>query len=175
MKKIERILDRLIGLVSFVSYAGFTSIMLLIVTDVFFRYVFNDPIMGSYEITERLVFCAVFASFSYAQRQKAHVRITMIILLFPSKLEFLCAAITELLSSAIALVIAYAAFVQGRTALNANYVSGVLAMPLYPFFWVECVTMIAFSATLLFDAVKSFTALFDDEAAKEIQAALSEN
>ena len=173
MKNFERILDRLIGFVSVVSYVGFISIMLLIVVDVFCRYVFNDPIMGSYEITERMVFCAVFASFAYAQRQKAHVHITMLIMLFPRKLKFLCTAFTGLLSSIIAIYIAYAAYVQGRTALNSNYITGVLAIPLYPFYWVECLTMGAFFVTLFFDAVKSFCALFNDEAAKEIQEAWS--
>jgi len=170
VKKLECRLDSVVGVVSLVSYVGFTLIMLITVVDVFARFMFNDPIMGSYEIIERTVFCAVFASFAYAQRQKAHIHITMLTMMFPRKLQFLCYALTGLLSSAIAIFMAYAAFVQGRTALNSNYVTGVLSIPLYPFYWVEGVTLGAFAVTLLFDAIKSFIALVDDDTAKEVQA-----
>jgi len=170
VKKLECRLDSVVGVVSLVSYVGFTLIMLITVVDVFARFMFNDPIMGSYEIIERTVFCAVFASFAYAQRQKAHIHITMLTMLFPRKLQFLCYAFTGLLSSAIAIFMAYAAFVQGRTALNSNYVTGVLSIPLYPFFWLEGLTMGAFFVTLLFDALKSLIALVDDDTAKEVQA-----
>ncbi|GHV42822.1 hypothetical protein FACS1894187_25230 [Synergistales bacterium] len=63
MKKFERFLDKAISLVSVVSYAGFFAIMILTVIDVFVRFVYNDPILGSYEIIERIVFYGVFASF----------------------------------------------------------------------------------------------------------------
>ncbi|MDR1874973.1 MAG: TRAP transporter small permease [Synergistaceae bacterium] len=170
MKKFENALNRVIGWVSVISYAGFFFIMLLTVVDVFVRFVFNSPILGSYEIIERVVFCAVFASFAYAQTQRSHIQISMLLLMFPRGLRHVCVAFTGLLSAVIALFMAYAAVVQGRTAFNAHYVTGVLRISLYPFYWVEAATMFAFFVTLLFDAVKSMVAIFDDEAAKEIQS-----
>jgi TRAP-type C4-dicarboxylate transport system permease small subunit len=147
--------------------------MILTVFDVFVRFVYNDPILGSYEIIERMVFCGVFASFAYAQLQKSHIQITMVVMYFPNKLRFLCVALTGLLSAAIALVMAYAAVVQGGVALRSNYVTGVLMIPLHPFYWVEAATMFAFFVTLLLDAVKSAAAMFDADLAKEIQSTWS--
>ncbi|GHV33299.1 hypothetical protein FACS1894187_01180 [Synergistales bacterium] len=173
MKKFERFLDKAISLVSVVSYAGFFAIMILTVIDVFVRFVYNDPILGSYEIIERIVFCGVFASFAYAQLQKSHIQITMVIMHFPSKLRFLCVALTGLLSAAIVLVMAYAAVVQGGVAMRSGYVTGVLQIPLYPFYWIEAAAMFAFFVTLLFDAAKSAMAMFDADLAKEIQSTWS--
>ena len=173
VKKFERNLDRFIGLVSVISYAGFLFIMLLTVFDVFGRFVYNKPIIGSYEIIERTVFCAVFASFAYAQRQKAHIHITMLVILFPSKLKFICTALTGLLASVIAMYITYAAFVHSDTASSFNYTTGVLRIPLYPFYWLQCFTMGAFSLTLFFDSLKSIIALFDDDTAREVHSTWS--
>jgi TRAP-type C4-dicarboxylate transport system permease small subunit len=170
MKKFEKFLDRVIGLVSAVSYVGFVLIMLITVVDVFMRFVFNSPILGSYEIIERVVFCGVFASFAYAQLQKSHIQISMLLLLFPRRLRHACVALTGLLSAAIVLVMAYAAVVQAQTAFKAHYVTGVLKIPLYPFYWIEGATMFAFFVTLLFDAIKNMAAIFDESAAREIQS-----
>jgi TRAP-type C4-dicarboxylate transport system permease small subunit len=170
MKNFEKKLNRVIGWLSAISYAGFFFIMALTVVDVFMRFAFNSPLLGSYEIIERTVFCGVFASFAYAQQQKSHIRITMLVLLFPRFLRHACVAFTGLLSATIALIMAYAAVVQAQTAFSAHYVTGVLKIPLYPFYWVEAAMMFAFFVTLLFDAVKSIAAMFDEKMAKEIQS-----
>ncbi|MDR2390362.1 MAG: TRAP transporter small permease [Planctomycetota bacterium] len=170
MRKFENALNRVIGWVSIVSYAGFFFIMALTVIDVFMRFAFNNPILGSYEIIERTVFCGVFASFAYAQMHKSHIRITMLVRLFPRVLRYACVAFTGFLSAAIVLAMAYAAVIQARTAFTAHYVTGVLKIPLYPFYWIEGAMMFAFFVTLLFDAVKSMTAIFDEKAAREIQS-----
>jgi TRAP-type C4-dicarboxylate transport system permease small subunit len=170
MKNFEKFLERVIGLVSVVSYVGFGLIMLITVVDVFMRFVFNSPILGSYEIIERIVFCGVFASFAYAQLQKSHIQISMALLLLPRRLRYVCVTLTGLLSAGIVLIMAYAAVVQAQTAFKAHYVTGVLKIPLYPFYWIEGVTMFAFFVTLLFDAVKSMAAIFDEKIAQEIQS-----
>ena len=166
-------MDRLAAVVSLVSYGGFFVIMLLIVLDVFLRYAFNSPILGSYEIIERIIFCAVFASFAYAQTQKAHIHITMVLSMLHRKLRFLCTTFTGLLSAALALFVAYAAIRQGRVAQASHYTTSVLLIALYPFYWVEAAAMGVFFLTLLFDALKNFVAVFDDDTAREIQSTWS--
>jgi TRAP-type C4-dicarboxylate transport system permease small subunit len=97
----------------------------------------------------------------------------MVLSMLPRKLRFLCMTVTSLLSAAIAFFIIYAAIRQARTALASNYVTSVLSITLYPFYWVEAATMSVFLVTLLFDALKNFCAVFDDDVAREIQATWS--
>ena len=170
MKKFERVLDRLSGVISVISYSGIVLIMLITVVDVFLRFVYNRPIMGAFEIVEFTIYCAVFASFAYSQRQNAHVHIYSLMMLFPRKLRFFCSALTGILACVIVFYLTYAAYMQGHTALRHNYTTGVLRIPLHPLSWLQVATLTAFSLTLLFSAIKNLVAIFDDETAKEIQA-----
>jgi TRAP-type C4-dicarboxylate transport system permease small subunit len=172
MKKIKGLLRKLTAVLSLVSYVGFFGIMLLTVVDVFLRYVLSSPILGSYEIVERAVFCAVFASFAFAQTHKAHINITMLVDLFPVRLKMFCLFATGVMSSAAAFLIAYAATKLAARALASNYTTGVLAIPLYPFYWVEFLAMMVFGIVLLYDALKYLAAIFDE---KILQSVLSES
>ena len=147
--------------------------MALTVCDIAMRYITGVSILGVYEIVERVMICAVFASFAYTQTEHGHVQITMLISAFPQKLRFFIMVLNNLVSAAIALLVAYAAWRQGNVAFESQYTTGVLFIPLYPFYWVEIVTMVVFSLALLFEAVKSAVAIFNKEVADEIQSTWS--
>jgi len=168
MRKIEEVIGKLTGAISIISYIGFFFIMLFTVADVVLRFALSSPILGSYEIVERAMFCSVFASFAYAQSQKAHINITMLIDLFPVKLKLFCLSLTGMLSTCAAVFIAYAATKQANTAWAASYATSVLSIPLYPFYWTEFLCMLAFAATLLYDAIKYFFAIFNEDIARRV-------
>jgi len=168
MKKIDAFIGRITGTISIISYVGFFFIMIFTVLDVFLRHVFSSPILGSYEIVERSVFCAVFASFAYAQTQKAHINITMLVDFFPVRLKMFTGFVTELLSAITALLIAYAAMRQANTAFASNYTTAVLYIKLYPFYWVEFLCMVVFAMTLLYSALKNLLAIFSKNIMKEV-------
>jgi len=155
MNKIENMLNRVIGLVSVISYVCFFFIMMITILDVALRSLFNKPILGTYELVEQVVFCAVFASFAYGQQQKMNIHITLLTSLFPYRLERICSVFTYLLGAVIVGAIAYAAYVQSNVALSSRYKTWVLGIPTYPFYWVECVTMVVFFLLLILEACKS--------------------
>lgn len=161
MKKIEAAIERITGVISLISYIGFFFIMVFTVLDVLLRHMLSSPILGSYEIVERSVFCAVFASFAYAQTQKAHINITMLVDFFPVKLKMLSIFVTELLSAITALLIAYAAVRQANTAFASNYTTAVLYIRLYPFYWIEFICMFVFAITLFYNSAKHLVAIFN--------------
>lgn len=169
MKKIEQFIGKITGAVSVISYVGFFFIMVFTVLDVILRHALSSPILGSYEIVERAMFCAVFASFAYAQTQKAHINITMLIDLFPDKVTMFFRFVTELLAAVPAILIAYAATRQANTAFASNYTTAVLHIPLYPFYWVEFLCMSVFAVTLLFSAMKFLLAIFNEDILQEIK------
>ena len=68
------------------------------------------------------------------------------------------------------MLVAYAAMLQANVAMAAHYTTGILLIPLYPFYWVEVVSMIVLCIAFLFDIVKSIAALFRREIAEEIHS-----
>jgi TRAP-type C4-dicarboxylate transport system permease small subunit len=174
MKRVEELLGKLTTALSLASYVGFFSIMLLIVVDVFLRYVFSRPILGSYEIVERAVFCSVFASFAFAQTHKAHINISMLVDLFPVRLKMFCMFATGAMSSTAAFLIAYAATKLAARALASNYTTSVLGIPLYPFYWLEFLAMLIFGAALLLDALKYLLAMFYEEILQSVLSGQSQ-
>jgi TRAP-type C4-dicarboxylate transport system permease small subunit len=167
---MEELLGKLTTALSLVSYVGFFGIMALIVVDVFLRYAFSRPILGSYEIVERAVFCAIFGSFAYAQTQKSHINISMLVDLFPVKLKMFCLFATGLLSFTAAMLIAYAATILAGRALASNYTTAVLKISLYPFYWIEFLCMAVFGIVLLFDAIKYLLAIFNEDILKSVNS-----
>lgn len=170
MKKIRKFLDKLAEVISYISYAGIIITTLLIVVNVILRRLFNTPIMGVYELVERGMFCLVFASFAYGQSKKRHVHITILIELFPQKLKFLSYALTSFLSSIIAFVLTYASFIQIGYSIKAGTMTSSLFIPLYPFYFIEFITMLVFSLVLLVDSIYSFMAIFNKEYADNIES-----
>lgn len=169
MKKFEKIVKRISGVLSTVSFVGFFFIMAITACDIVIRYISGDSILGVYEIVERVMICAVFASFAYTQTEHAHVQITLLAAKYPAKLKFVMLTLNYLLCAVASLLVAYAAARQANVALTSNYTTGILLIPLYPFYWVEVVSMIVLCIAFLLDMTKSVCALFNREIAEEIQ------
>ena len=59
------------------------AMVLRTVVDVFLRYVFNKPILGSYELTEFMMAILVFSSIGYTMSVKRHVVVDLVIATLP--------------------------------------------------------------------------------------------
>lgn len=170
MKKVESIVKKITSAVSVISYVGFFCVMAITVADILIRWITGKPILGVYEVVERIMICAVFASFAYTQTENGHVQITMVISKLPQKLRFAIMTLNNLLSAAVIILTAYAAYRQGMVAMSSNYTTGVLLIPLWPFYWVEIISMAVLCLAFLFHAAKNAAAIFNSDVAAEIQA-----
>ena len=173
MKKAENVVKKITGVVSIISFIGFFFIMALTVCDVLIRKLTGQSILGVYEIVERVMICAVFASFAYTQTSHAHVNITMVVAALPQKLRFLIMTLNNLISAAVSVLVAYAAWRQCNVARASHYTTGVLLIPTWPFYWVEIVAMAVLCLAFLFHAVKNAAAIINKELAVEIQSTWS--
>lgn len=173
MRKAENIVKKVTGVVSIISFIGFFFIMALTVCDVLIRKISGQSILGVYEIVERVMICAVFASFAYTQTEHGHVNITMLVAAFPQKLRFAVMALNNLISGAISILVAYAAWRQCNVAMASHYTTGVLLIPLWPFYWVEIISMAVLCLAFVFHAVKNVFAMFNSEIAAEVQSTWS--
>lgn len=160
MKEIGKYINKTTFIVSLVSYGGVVAIMLLNVADVLMTKTLNRSFTGAYEISEVLLLCTVMASFAYGQSKKTHINITLVVKIFPRSLKFFVLGLMELLSTATAFAVGYAAVVQAQSSMVKGAVTSVLLIPLYPFYYIEAMAMFVFSLALLYDTVIVFIAAF---------------
>jgi len=159
-KKIGDYVGKFTKAICWVSFVGLIVLILLNVADVALAKIANKPILGAYEITQRVLLVTVFASFAYAQTTRAHINMTILIAVFPRALRFFCYTLMSLLSIVAAGALAYAAYAQGGVSLSSGTATEVLYIPLYPFFYIQALAMLAFAVALLYDFVGSAIAIF---------------
>ena len=113
--KIEKVKDlsahigKFTKAVAWISFACVVVMMLINVVDVVMGYLFSKHILGAYELTQRLLMCAVFTSFAYGQSKKTHINMTIVIAHFPRALRFVIFTIMSVLSVLAAGAMTYAA------------------------------------------------------------------
>lgn len=161
---------KLTTLFGVISYVGFFGVMLMTVADVFMRYLFNAPIYGAYEMVQYLLMLGTFASFAYCESLHGHINITMLIRLFPPKLSFLSYALTGFGSAWVLFMIGQAAVEQAQMFDQLNYVTSMLRIKTAPFLWFEAITMFLFALMVLFHAIESVCAMFDQETADRLRS-----
>lgn len=173
MEKVRKLsavslkITRAVGIISFVCVL---AMMLLNVADVFLTKLFKAPIVGTYELTQRLLMCAVFTAFAYGQSKKAHINMTIVIALFPRAIRFILFTLMSILSVFAAGAMTYAAGTQMGVAMSTGYMTEVLYIPLWPFYLVETIAMGIFTLALIYDTVLYAIAIFRDDYAEMIQA-----
>jgi len=170
VKKISSWVERLTVWVATVSFVCVLIMMLMNVADVIIAFLFQTHILGAYELTQRLLMCAVFTAFAYGQSKKSHINMTIVIVHFPRVLRFILFSLMGILSVVAAGAMTYAAAFQTGVAVDAGYMTEVLYIPLWPFYVIETVAMALFTLTLLYDTVLSVIAIFREDYAQMIQA-----
>lgn len=80
IRKVEKILSTISGFL-------LVGLMVLGAADVIGRYVFNRPIMGTFEISEILMAVMVFLGWAYTQAQRGHIRVDLLVSRYPPRLQ----------------------------------------------------------------------------------------
>lgn len=170
MKKIQTVLEKISNGVAVISFVTVSILVLLNVADVICSKFFGKTIVGAYEVSQCVLMCAVFASFAYGQTHKTHVHMTLFITLFPGRAKFTPFFLCSVASTAMAGVLVYAAFFQASRQLATNTLTGILHIPLFPFYYLAAVCLVIFCLTLLFDTVLAFLAIFSDKYGEEVKS-----
>lgn len=169
VKNISAKVEKFTTAVGYLSFFCVAAMMLLNTADVIYHTVFNKNIIGAYDITQRLLMCAVFASFAYAQSKKAHINMTLIIAKLPRALRFILFSLMSILSVAVSGAMTWAAYMQTLDCIEKGYVTDVIYMPLWPFYVVMIIAMAIFTLTIAYDTVLYIIAIKRDDYAEMIQ------
>ena len=169
-QKFHTAVSRFTQAIALISFVCVMAMMLMNVADVIIGYLFNTHVLGAYELTQRMLMCAVFTAFAYGQSKKSHINMTIVIVHFPRPLRFTLFTIMSLLSVLAAGAMTYAAAVQTGVSVSTGYMTEVLYIPLWPFYVIETVSMAIFTLALIYDTILSAIAIFREDYAKMIQA-----
>ena len=114
--------------------------MLLTATDVFLRYFFNSPIMGSTEITEYMMVCLALGV-PYCTLTGKAVSMELIAEKFPKRVQAFVDAFTNLLGLVAMVFLTWQLYEEMVNAREIDFSSAILQIPAYPFFAVLAFSM----------------------------------
>jgi TRAP-type C4-dicarboxylate transport system permease small subunit len=119
--------------------AALVAMMLLTVADVFLRYAFNRPILGTMEITEFMMVTMVYPALVWCTLRKAHVKVTLVVSRFSLVVQALFDSISSLLCLGLFSFISWHNFLAARDKWRTGEVSELLGIPLYPFYLIVAI------------------------------------
>lgn len=153
MKVINTISQWLIYL-SMVLVAG---LMLLTVSDVFMRYVFNDPITGTTEMAQFIMVCLV-AGMALCALRGEHIVVDILMRHFSKRVQAIVDIWNLIASLAIVAVIVWQGFLLSLWEKEYFFEASVMfPVPTYPFWWVYllgCTMLCAATAALVIRKIK---------------------
>ncbi len=138
LKTTQTIVDKLGQAVGAIGMVTLVAMLLLTTGDVFLRYTFNRPILGSTEIIQFMMVVFAFSAILWCTAGKKHIHVDILDKYIPAK----AISITDIIFYTLYLVIY--GFIAWRTFLEAldiwptsqtiGSVSTVLGIPEYPFY-----------------------------------------
>jgi len=130
---VDRVVRAVTNASNAVGVSLLLAMMFLLTADVTLRYAVNRPIAGSLELTEFMMAAVVFLGLAYAQAQRAHVRVDLIVTRLPRRPQAALDSITLLLSILLYAFIAWKGYERAVELLQKGLVSDLLRIPHFPF------------------------------------------
>lgn len=113
-------------------------LMLLTAGDVTLRYVFNRPIVGSFDLTEYMMAIVVSFGLAYCAFFRGHVSVDIIVSRLPQRIQAAIDSITSLLSIILFTLITWQGYVYMKLLFDSGLESTVLLIPRFPFAGLVC-------------------------------------
>jgi len=112
------------------------AMMILTGADVTLRYIFNRPILGSFEITEFMMAITVALGLAYCALQKAHVRSDVVVSRLPQWTQAALNSIASLAFLGLFILITWQSIYRAQAMIDTRLTSSVLYIPKFPFVFV---------------------------------------
>jgi TRAP-type C4-dicarboxylate transport system permease small subunit len=156
-----KIINWLISAARIVVMIATMLVMVLIVGDVFLRWIFNSPILGVVEYSQLLMVVLLLASATAAQ-DDSHIKIDILYKKFPPKVQAVCDIITLTLSFGTAMLIATQSFSQGLTASRFGMRFVTIGIPRSPFFFLFSAGLLLLCVAIVVLIINAVKRLIDE-------------
>jgi TRAP-type C4-dicarboxylate transport system permease small subunit len=140
-----------------VASGALVLMMVLSCADIFMRYLFNNPITGTYDIVG--LSGAVLAAFSmpYTMLKKGHVAVEILIQSLSRGKQLIVETFSHLLGISLFLVLVWQAISLSRDMKAAGEVTPTLLLPFYPIVYCMALCFFFLSLAILVDLLQVWT------------------
>lgn len=132
--------------------------MSLTCADVILR-LFRKPIPGTYEMVSFLGVIVVSFALAHTSAEKGHVAVSLIVRLFPKKVQAVIESLIAVLGIILFSLIAWQSLLYGLNCQRAGEVSLTLQIPFYPVIYGVAFGSAAVCFVLLVDLINAITKL----------------
>jgi TRAP-type C4-dicarboxylate transport system permease small subunit len=159
MRFLERISNELARLLYWMAGTAIIVMMVLTCGDVILRF-FRRPIPGTYELVCFLGAVAVAFAMAHTTVQKGHVAVSLLVRLFPARIQGLIESITSTFGFIFFALVAWQSVLYGNDLYASGEVSLTLQLPFYPFVYGIGFSAAAVCLVLLTDLFKNLMKVF---------------
>jgi len=133
------------------------ALMMLTVSDVTMRFIFNNPITGTTEMAIYIMVCLV-AGMALCALRGEHIVVDLVMNRFPPRIQAIVDSITFFLSLGIMAVITWQGFLNSLWEMKFQYVASTnFPVPTFPFWWIYllgCAALCAATVALMVQKLK---------------------
>ena len=151
MNRLASIIEKIAYLGGYLSGWLVPLMMMLVVVDVFMRYVMHQPLMVADEFSAYMLVALSFLGFAYTWRQGGHVRIEVLVSHFPPRLYDWVRLIGLILTFIFMIELDRAAYTMIVYAFQMKLRSSTWFM--FPLFWPQLTVFVGFVLLTLLVAV----------------------
>jgi TRAP-type C4-dicarboxylate transport system permease small subunit len=152
--RIEKRIGKFFRGLAYISGASVLLMMMVTVTDVFLRYVFNSPLGSNVDITQMAMVVIVFFALAHCGWTGGHVVVDILTDVLPKSVLKLCDVLLNLIGGVLVLGIAWQSFLAAIDYAETGEVSFTLLVPLYPFLAVCAFGSLGYAVVLFYLAVR---------------------
>ena len=156
MGAILWIAEKLSKLMSVIAGAALTFIMLLTVCDVFLRYFFDRPIIGTFEIVGLGGAVAIGFALPITSWMRGHIFVDFFVVKFNKVVQGIINTITRLVSIGLFYIICHNLIKYGYDLYKSGEVSLTRQIPFYPVAYGMAVCCFILCLVLICDIIKIF-------------------
>jgi TRAP-type C4-dicarboxylate transport system permease small subunit len=155
MATLGRWLSRLDTVLLYLGVLATFAMMCLTSADAFSRYLFNRPILGALELTEKyFMVAAIFLGLSYAYRGGLLIRVTFLVDRLPRGARIAAEAFAHVITLGFCALMVYATGQQALRGLSDDTELSTLPLRVGPAYSLVLVGFLALTVVLLVDLAR---------------------
>lgn len=155
-EKVRDAIHRLSTVLVWISGILLALMALLIFVDVIGRYIFNSPIKGASEVVQMMMVCVLYFGLAYSTYVRAHIRVDILINVFPKFVKEFILGVMELLVAAFAVLMCVQVYRQGVKMLGKGSTTDILKIRYFPFYFITSAGSLVLTLEFILDAVRYF-------------------
>jgi TRAP-type transport system small permease protein len=153
--KTEAVISSISRIFSYIGTGVVVIMMLLTVADVFMRYTFRSPVVGTLELTEYCMVIIAFFALGWCEIRRRHISVDLLVGRFPSRTQAIIASITNILGLAVLIPLTWQNWLRVQHEFEIQRASTMLSIPDYPFFLALVIGCVIFILAVIINLAKS--------------------